>query len=320
MSSVPLVSIIVAVYNVEEYIERCLKSLIDQEFEDYEIIVVNDGSTDSSHEKCKKFLSNKKIRYFLKNNGGLSSVRNYGIKKARGKYILNIDGDDYISNNCLKECLSPDNLQKDPDMIWFGLDTTYENGKPYPHGTKIQHREKILNSSTVMLELSLNHLRNMSWQFFTKKEILTSIKEPVYPDGIYYEDLASTYKIVGQSQKILFVSGIYYHYIQHPGTITHSSSEKKLIDVEKTKKIIVNSMNSPLLKRNWTYSIGLQEYYMLLDSKPRDKRKLRSTGIEVLKNWPENKTNYEMLIYLMLKFHVLGFFKIIWRRVQSLNN
>lgn len=314
----PLVSIVVAVYNCEKYIKRCLDSIISQNFIDYEIIIIDDGSTDHSYEKIKHLLKNKNINYFKKDNGGLSSVRNYGIKVAKGTYILNIDGDDYISKNCLSNCLNTEIVKSNPDMIWFGLDTVYDNGKSYPHGTKMEYRKIQLSSEQVMQELSMNHLKNMSVQFFVKRDVLINIKEPVYPVGIYYEDLASTYKIVKQSKKIIFVPGIYYHYVQHPGTITNSSSAKKISDVEKIRKMIVNSMDTVALKKNWTYSIGLQEYYMLLNLKPRNKEKLISIREVVLENWPRNKTAYEKLIYVAMKLRILDFLKIIWQNMQHL--
>lgn len=318
MANGPLVSIIVAVYNVEKYIDRCLKSLVSQEFNDYEILIVNDGSIDRSYEKIKKYFSNNKVRYFNKKNGGLSSVRNYGIKMAKGKYVLNVDGDDYLSCNCLKKCLSSDILYEDPDMIWFGLDTVYNDGRPFPHGTKMQYIKEIKDSNDVMKELSKNHLKNMSCQFFAKRSVLMKIKEPVYPVNIFYEDLASTYKIVKKSKKIAFVSGIYYHYVQHPGTITNSNSIKKITDVENIKKTIVNDMDDSALKRNWKYSIGLQEYYMLLNVKPRNKKKIIGLRQEILKNWPEDDSLYEKAIYIMMKLGILDPIKIFWQNIQQL--
>ena len=94
----PNVSVIVPVYNVEDYIERCMESLINQTLKDIEIIVVNDGSTDKSETKIKKYLDKypDKIKYFVKENGGLSDARNYGMQYATGEYIAFLDSDDYV--------------------------------------------------------------------------------------------------------------------------------------------------------------------------------------------------------------------------------
>ena len=103
----PKISVIVPVYNTEKYIEKCLQSILSQTMNDIEIIVVNDGSTDNSENVIKQIEKNNntkiQIKYFKKENGGLSDARNYGVKKATGKYISFIDSDDYIDKNLYKK-------------------------------------------------------------------------------------------------------------------------------------------------------------------------------------------------------------------------
>ena len=95
-------SIIIPLYNKEKFIESTLKSVFDQYFTDFEILIVNDGSTDLSEEKAKQF-ADPRIRYFLKENGGASSARNYGIEKAQSNYITFLDADDYWYPTFLQE-------------------------------------------------------------------------------------------------------------------------------------------------------------------------------------------------------------------------
>ena len=91
------VSVIVPVYNTYDYLNKCLDSLVNQSFKDYEIIIVNDGSTDDSEKIIKKYQKKySNIKYYYKENGGLSSARNYGIKYANGDYIAFVDSDDYV--------------------------------------------------------------------------------------------------------------------------------------------------------------------------------------------------------------------------------
>ena len=101
----PKVSVIVPVYNVEQYVEKCLETLVNQTIEDIEIIVVNDGSTDNSKNIIKKYVEKypKKVIYLEKENGGLSDARNYGIPYANGEYIAFLDSDDYIVLDTYKE-------------------------------------------------------------------------------------------------------------------------------------------------------------------------------------------------------------------------
>lgn len=112
-------SFVVPVYNVEKYLQRCLNSLLNQKFKDFEIILVDDGSTDGCSKICDSFISNS-VHVFHKNNGGLSSARNLGIKKAQGEYIIFVDSDDWISLNMLEE-INKIVCIKQYDFIKFGV-------------------------------------------------------------------------------------------------------------------------------------------------------------------------------------------------------
>ena len=126
----PKISIIVPVYNVEKYIERCLKSLVNQTLQDIEIIIVNDGSQDKSEEIIEKYVkeNHNKIKYYEKSNGGLSSARNYGIEYATGEYIAFLDSDDYVETNMYEEMY---NLAKkeNADMVECDYIWEWEFGK-----------------------------------------------------------------------------------------------------------------------------------------------------------------------------------------------
>lgn len=98
----PLISIIVPVYNVEKYVKQCLESILEQNFSDYEVIVVNDGSTDRSLQICEEIArKDSRIRLFSTENSGVSHARNLGIKEATGKWMMFLDSDDYLVENCL---------------------------------------------------------------------------------------------------------------------------------------------------------------------------------------------------------------------------
>jgi glycosyltransferase involved in cell wall biosynthesis len=108
----PEISIIVPVYNVEKYLEKCLKSILHQIFSDFELILIDDGSTDSSGRICDEYLKrDSRIKVFHKENGGLSSARNYGIEKSTGKYIGFVDSDDYIAKDMYEVLYN--NLQRE---------------------------------------------------------------------------------------------------------------------------------------------------------------------------------------------------------------
>lgn len=98
-----MISVVVTIYNIEKYIEKCLESIVNQDYKNFEIVLVDDGSNDSSKEIALEFLKDKNIKYLLveKENGGLSSARNAGLNNSNGDYVVFIDGDDYISKDFL---------------------------------------------------------------------------------------------------------------------------------------------------------------------------------------------------------------------------
>lgn len=119
------ISIIIPVYNTQKYIKKCLDSVINQSYENKEIIVVNDGSTDDSEKIIDEYAKSfENIRYFYKQNGGLSDARNFGIAKATGDYLCFIDSDDYISNNLFENISKY--IENDLDIIKYKLVTVDE--------------------------------------------------------------------------------------------------------------------------------------------------------------------------------------------------
>ena len=116
----PIFSVIVPIYNVERYLRQCIESMIKQDFSSVEIILVDDGSTDSSSMICDEYAKvDKRIRIIHKKNGGLVSARQAGASVAMGKYILNVDGDDWVTPNYFRELANIVSVYE-PDMICFG--------------------------------------------------------------------------------------------------------------------------------------------------------------------------------------------------------
>ena len=123
----PEITIIVPVYNTESFLHKCINSILSQSYTNFELLLINDGSSDKSGEICDKFaLKDDRIKVFHKKNGGVSSSRNLGINNAQGKWIMFIDSDDEITHNCLELCINKTN--KGPvDLIEFGCCYLTEN-------------------------------------------------------------------------------------------------------------------------------------------------------------------------------------------------
>ena len=211
----PKVSIIVPVYNVENYLIKCLDSLINQTLEDIEIIIVNDGSKDNSEEIIKQYENNypQKIKYLKKENGGLSSARNYGLPHVTGEYVAFLDSDDYVETNMYEEMYkkaTTENLDMvECDFIWDYQDKT-KNDIGQEYATPQQ---------------AIEFARVVAWNKLYKKEIIEK-SNTIFPQGLQYEDVEFFYKIVPHLSKMGAVRKPFVHYIQRGDSISNTQNEK----------------------------------------------------------------------------------------------
>ena len=210
----PKVSLIIPVYNVENYIEKCLDSVINQTLKDMEIIIVNDGSKDSSKQKVEKYLKKyPTIKYLEKENGGLSDARNYGLPYATGEYVAFLDSDDYVEKTMYEEMY---NLGKKENADMVECDFVWE----YPN-KKREDIGDIYNTKKEMIEKG--HV--VAWNKLIKREILekTNIKFPV---GLRYEDMEFFYKLVPYINKVSFVKKCMVHYVQREDSIANTQNSR----------------------------------------------------------------------------------------------
>lgn len=216
------VSIIVPFYNVENYIETCLKSLVNQTLEDIEIILVNDGSKDNSEKIAQKFIQNypNKIVYLKKENGGLSDARNYAIPKAKGEYIAFIDSDDYVEINMYEEMYKKakeENLDYvECNFLWEYPDKVLES-----KGTQYKDKKEMFIKARVV-----------AWNKLIKKEIVQKNKIE-FPKGYRYEDVEFFYKLLPYINNYGIVEKPFIHYIQREDSISNvqNAKTKDIIDI-----------------------------------------------------------------------------------------
>lgn len=222
----PLISIIVPVYKVEQYLERCIESIINQTYKNLEIILVDDGSPDSCGIICDEYSKkDKRIKVIHKENGGLSDARNKGIENATGKYITFIDSDDYIDENytsILYEVISKNNA----DMAISSHKVLYENGTIIEKATGEQ---SILNSKEVLNRILYDDGIDLSaWAKLYKTDLFKNVR---YPKGRVFEDAATTYKLVDLSKKIAIASFSTYNYIIRKDSISNVTFSTKKMDL-----------------------------------------------------------------------------------------
>ena len=221
----PKVSIIVPIYNVEMYIEKCLETLVNQTLKDIEIILVNDGSKDGSAEIAKKYLKKypEKIVYLEKENGGLSDSRNYGLPYAKGEYIAFLDSDDYVEENMYEEMYELAK-KEDSDMVQCNFYWEY----PDKNKKKIGELRQYSNKKEMLVKTRVE-----AWNKLIKREILEQNPEIKFPKGLRYEDVEFTYKLVPYVEKVSILNKPFIHYIQRGNSISNTQNErtKEIFDV-----------------------------------------------------------------------------------------
>ena len=216
----PKFSIIIPVYNVEDYIGKCLDSVFNQTFNDYEVIVVNDGTKDNSMEIVKEY----DVKIINQENMGLSEARNTGVKKAKGEYIIFLDSDDFIEKDLLKRI--NDSSKNNPDIIRFQIED-YENNEV----TNKYEEDSFngLNGVEAFKRICSYHYIENAWAYAIRREYY--IKEKYkFKKGTYHEDFGIIPLVIIESKKVNSINYIGYNYVQRNGSIMNSN------DYSKTKK------------------------------------------------------------------------------------
>ena len=214
----PELSVVVPIYNVAEYLPRCIESILNQTFTAYELILVNDGSTDDSLEICRSYQEQDyRIKVIDKPNGGLSDARNAGIEAASGTYISFIDSDDFIEPRMLEKSLAALRATES-DIVIFDY---------YQYYQATGQREVIANSFPQGEVFSLKtrpdllvNIANAAWNKVYKLDLFRS-SGIRYPWGCLYEDLGTTYRLLARAERITFINEPLYDYLKdRPGNIT----------------------------------------------------------------------------------------------------
>ena len=163
-------SVIIPIFNAETTLRRCLDSLVDQSFDDYELLLINDGSTDGSDAICREYAKAYPcIRYFAKENGGVSSARNLGLEQAKGEYILFVDSDDYVAETYL-ETINRAVSETHPDLLIFGAESTGMGEKKWITGAYREAEE--LNIARRIAEAMQRYLFSSLWNKVFKRETI----------------------------------------------------------------------------------------------------------------------------------------------------
>ena len=242
------VSIIIPVYNAELTIEKCIKSILQQDYKNLEIIVIDDGSKDKTQNIIEKYLRlDDRIRYIKQSNSGVSAARNRGIKESIGEYIIFVDSDDWLERNMISEMMAAINRER-VDVVRCNFSEVHEGKKTNSPAYKdidnrlINHKDYKTSKLYDHLLTANQPLKNLVMLLCIKKQLL--IDNSIYFDEELYmlEDVLFYQNILHYSKSIYFLNKYLYNYRENPNSVTRSPEnyEKMIFGVLASNKKINN--------------------------------------------------------------------------------
>lgn len=302
-----LVSVVVPIYKVEQFIEKCIKSIINQTYKSIEIILVDDGSPDNCGKICDEYATkDERIKVIHKENGGLSDARNAGINIANGTYITFIDSDDYVDEKFI-EILLQIIKRSNAKISMCGIKKVYNNGRE-SEDIEIPD-EKILTGKEMILRLGDYPISNIvAWNKLYNINLFEKIR---YPKGKIHEDEFTTYKLLYECKKVAITNEKLYYYMQNEGSITNQKFNKSRLDIiqaleerseffknKKEKDLYLSTLNKYLEIIIYIYNIGKEDMQknQLKDLQIRYKRIYRELRNE---HYILNKKRNKYMFYIM---------------------
>ncbi len=221
-----LISVIIPVYNVEKYLDRCIISVLKQSYSNIEVILVDDGTQDSSGKICDKYaFTDSRVKVIHKTNGGLSDARNVGIAASNGKYIAFIDSDDFVSARYIEKLyyalLSADaDISVCRKIIFY--DESEVNAKEYDNSYNVITKKQFFDGYFTQHDQYI-----VAWNKLYPRDIF---KKVIFPKGKYNEDAFTTYLFINEVERIAVLEDELYYYYQNPEGIVRSKIKNSKFD------------------------------------------------------------------------------------------
>ena len=315
------ISVVVPVYNVEKYLKKCVGSLLRQTYKNFEIILVDDGSSDGSGKLCDSYAEQSRNIFVLhKQNGGLSDARNYALPYIKGQYVTFVDSDDYVDLDFLERLAKPltGKITELPDMVIS------------------PHRNEILNRGSLPVRWRSQSYQNLGPEkalemMCYEKEFGTSacaklisirlVKKFPFPKGKIYEDLATVYKMIGNSRRIIFLDVPMYHYIQRKGSIRKGKWSPSVFDIMEASGNLLDyiAVHFPDI-----YKAGVQRYFFSANEvyirafNEKDYFKIISPVQKELRNmWKVIRENPQIRAKQKLRYWMLINCPALYRRIWT---
>lgn len=249
-----MVSVVIPIYNVAQYLSQCVDSVLSQSHQDLEIILVDDGSTDECPKICDDYQQKDvRIRVVHKENGGLSDARNAGMKKATGEWTLFVDSDDWIDQEAIAK-LYQFAIDNRCDIVQGGLFYAYQDHLLYRQATKVEQKRTVLERDDAMRELIINdRVKNFAWGKLYKADL---IRDLFFPVGKYFEDCFWQHLVMDRIARYGIIDEPLYYYRQRNDSISGMPSNR-LNDLLEGNKERLNFIHErypelyPLMKRKY---------------------------------------------------------------------
>lgn len=264
-----MISVIIPIYNVENYLDKCLESIINQTYKKIEIILVNDGSTDDSLRICEKYSKiDKRITIIDQKNAGVSNARNTGIKKANGDYIIFIDPDDYININMLQILYDNINIVDDIDISICAFEKVYFYEKNNSINIVGKNEKNFLDKTTLLKWMTKNeYFQGFVWNKLYKKSIINKHKILFNEDISVCEDFLFNSEYIDKINKGIYTQEKLYYYYQRKDSAYNGKFNKKWLSVKEAYEAIVN-----IYKKNNLYEyVGLKYIGLILNLDLKEK-------------------------------------------------
>lgn len=243
------ISVVVPVYNVENYISKCVSTLLNQGYDDYEIIIVDDGSKDRSIEIVKNTFKDSRIKIIRQENKGLSGARNTGLRAASGDYVWFVDSDDWIEENCLPEIVK---LLNDIDVLYYN--------SFYVEWNNSQKRVTRGNNVESGRQLSMIDYYEPV-QFYIYRRMFLLDNNLLFKEGVYHEDVLFTPCSLYVAGKIDHYDEPVYHLLRRGDSISQKVNPKRCYDLIQIINILIGFCNNRIAKQDrgeWSYCISNQ--------------------------------------------------------------
>ena len=216
-----LISVIIPVYNAEKYLEDCIRAICNQSYNNFELILVNDGSVDSSLSICKKYAgTDRRIKVIERSNGGVGAARNSGMKVMQGAYVVFADSDDYVSTDYLRNLYQAAKVN-DYDIVQCGMRKTRKKKR---NGLQVHY--KATDVKEISKKKALNgRVYNVGiWGKIYSRKVIGSFR---FNEGQIYEDEAAYYRLVDRADKIAVLNETLYYYYASDNSVMRNDKEYK---------------------------------------------------------------------------------------------